>query len=118
MNLDTIVQEMEFELKIQRDVIERNPQGLVILDYQTRMELWYDQIIPDRMAALRREPTYEYGHRMAALLFGDYFRLQKRAEKESKYFDGIHMIGCILLQIIEYREVIENEIIKNSIERT
>lgn len=108
MNLETIVSELDFEIKIQKSVIERNPQGLVILDYQTRRELWTEQVIPDRRESVAREPTYEYGHRMATLLFADYFRLQKRAEKEDKGFDGILMVGEILTEIIEYRRLIES----------
>ena len=111
--MDTILDYLESQLDQQLDCIERNPQGLVILDYQTRMELWHDQIIPDRRGALKREPTTEYGQRMATLLFADYFRLQRRAEKESIEFDGLSMISEILYELVEYRRIID-EIIKNS----
>lgn len=54
----------------------------VIIDFENRFRIWRDQVIPDRVAQLRKHPHLDVAIRFYDLTLRDVVRLYRRATKE------------------------------------
>lgn len=95
---------LDGEILIQKEVIERNKNDPIVkLNYSHRVEVWINQILPNRLNKIDKEHKNPvFINRMINLTFNDYKRLLRRSEKEGLDNKRDYLLNILLLELSKY----------------
>lgn len=95
---------LDGEILIQKEVIERNKNDPIVkLNYSHRVEVWINQILPNRLNKIDKEHKNPiFINRMINLTFNDYKRLLRRSEKEGLNNKRDYLLNILLLELSKY----------------
>ena len=97
---------LDGEILIQKEVIERNKDDPIVkLDYKHRVEVWINEILPNRLNKIDKEHKNPvFINRMANLAINDFKRLLKRSEKENLDNKRNYLLNILLIELSKYAD--------------
>ena len=95
---------LDGEILIQKEVIERNKDNPIVkLDYKHRVEVWINEILPNRLNRIDKEHKNPiFINRMGNLAVNDFRRLLRRSEKEGLDDKKNFLLNILLLELSKY----------------
>jgi len=97
---------LDGEILIQKEVIERNKDDPIVkLNYKHRVEVWINEILPNRLNKIDKEHKNPiFINRMANLAINDFKRLLKRSKKEGLDNKRNFLLNILLLELSKYSD--------------
>jgi len=97
---------LDGEILIQKEVIERNKNDPIVkLNYNHRVEVWINEILPNRLNRIDKEHKNPiFINRMGNLAVNDFRRLLRRSEKEGLDDKRNFLLNILLLELSKYSD--------------